>query len=125
MLNESSNNILVTSAFLDESIDIVNKLVKSVLSSILGTIIWGTTICLLTWSTAVSLKPELMTLYLFLIESVINMAGYFIIRYPDITDRHTVRLGFVIVDDSRRGQGIGKNAASSWPVPPFLHDFFP
>ena len=37
-----------------------------------------------------------------------GLIGYFIIRYPDITDRHTVRLGFVIVDDLRRGQGIGK-----------------
>ncbi len=37
-----------------------------------------------------------------------GLLGYFIIRYPDRSDRHTVRLGFVILDDTRRGQGLGK-----------------
>ena len=37
-----------------------------------------------------------------------GLIGYYIIRYPDISDRHTLRLGFVIVDDKRRGQGLGK-----------------
>ena len=37
-----------------------------------------------------------------------GLIGYFIMRYPDINDRHTLRLGFVIVDDNRRGQGLGK-----------------
>ena len=34
-------------------------------------------------------------------------AGHFILRYPD-GDRRTVRVGWVIVDDTRRGRGLGR-----------------
>ena len=37
-----------------------------------------------------------------------GLIGHFNIRYPDKNDINTVRLGYVIVDDSRRGQGLGK-----------------
>ncbi|SCW31533.1 Protein N-acetyltransferase, RimJ/RimL family [Ruminococcaceae bacterium YRB3002] len=37
-----------------------------------------------------------------------GIAGHFNIRFPDRNDIDTVRLGYVIVDDSRRGQGLGK-----------------
>ncbi len=37
-----------------------------------------------------------------------GLIGHFNIRYPDKKDMSTVRLGYVIVDDSRRGQGLGK-----------------
>ena len=37
-----------------------------------------------------------------------GIAGHFNIRFPDENDIDTVRLGFVILDDSRRGQGLGK-----------------
>lgn len=36
-----------------------------------------------------------------------EIAGHFIIRYPS-ENRDEVRLGFVIVDDKKRGQGFGK-----------------
>lgn len=36
-----------------------------------------------------------------------SIAGHFIIRYPDKTDKSTVRFGFVIVDPALRGQGKG------------------
>ena len=34
--------------------------------------------------------------------------GHFNIRFPDRNDIDTVRLGFVIVDNKRRGEGLGK-----------------
>lgn len=37
-----------------------------------------------------------------------GIVGHFNIRFPDRSDIDTVRLGYVIVDDSRRGQGLGK-----------------
>jgi len=37
-----------------------------------------------------------------------GLIGHFNIRYPDKDDINTVRLGYVIVDDKRRGQGLGK-----------------
>ena len=36
-----------------------------------------------------------------------EVAGHFIIRYPN-ENRDEVRLGFVIVDDKKRGHGLGK-----------------
>lgn len=36
-----------------------------------------------------------------------GVVGHLILRFPD-ADRKTIRFGFVIVDDSRRGQGLGK-----------------
>ncbi len=35
------------------------------------------------------------------------VVGHLILRYPD-AEKRTVRLGFVIVDDLRRGEGFGK-----------------
>ncbi|MCR5528567.1 MAG: GNAT family N-acetyltransferase [Saccharofermentans sp.] len=37
-----------------------------------------------------------------------GLIGHFNIRYPNKDDIDTVRLGYVIVDDKRRGQGLGK-----------------
>ena len=37
-----------------------------------------------------------------------GIAGHINIRFPDANDLDTVRLGYVILDDSRRGQGLGK-----------------
>ena len=37
-----------------------------------------------------------------------GIVGHLNIRYPDKNDIDTVRFGYVIVDDSRRGQGLGK-----------------
>lgn len=37
-----------------------------------------------------------------------GISGYFIIRYPDKNDINTVRLGFVLLDNRKRGQGLGK-----------------
>ena len=37
-----------------------------------------------------------------------NVSGHFIIRYPKDDDDSTVRFGFVIVDPSIRGKGLGK-----------------
>jgi len=37
-----------------------------------------------------------------------GIVGHFNIRFPDRSDINTVRLGYVIVDDARRGQGLGK-----------------
>lgn len=34
--------------------------------------------------------------------------GHLNIRFPDVNDIDTVRFGYVIIDDARRGQGIGK-----------------
>ncbi len=36
-----------------------------------------------------------------------GIAGHFILRYTG-GDPHTLRIGFVIIDDKKRGQGIGK-----------------
>lgn len=36
-----------------------------------------------------------------------GLLGHFNIRYPDRSDINTVRLGYVIVDDTKRGQGLG------------------
>lgn len=37
-----------------------------------------------------------------------GLLGHFNLRYPDKNDINTVRLGYVIVDNTRRGQGLGK-----------------
>lgn len=37
-----------------------------------------------------------------------EVVGFFILRYPQEDDLDTLRIGFVIVDPERRGQGIGK-----------------
>lgn len=37
-----------------------------------------------------------------------GILGHINIRFPDKNDIDTVRLGYVILDDSRRGQGLGK-----------------
>ena len=37
-----------------------------------------------------------------------GLIGHFNIRFPEKGNIDTVRLGYVIVDDSRRGQGLGK-----------------
>lgn len=37
-----------------------------------------------------------------------RVIGHFILRYPDEKDKTTLRIGFVIIDNSLRGQGIGK-----------------
>ena len=37
-----------------------------------------------------------------------GIAGHINIRFPDKNDIDTVRFGYVILDDSRRGQGLGK-----------------
>lgn len=37
-----------------------------------------------------------------------GIIGHFNIRYPDKNDIDTVRLGYVIIDDKRRGHGLGK-----------------
>lgn len=41
-----------------------------------------------------------------------GVVGHFNIRFPDRNDIDTVRLGYVIVDDLRRGQGLGKRMIS-------------
>lgn len=38
-----------------------------------------------------------------------EVVGFFILRYPQEEDFDTLRIGFVIVDPKRRGQGIGKD----------------
>ncbi len=37
-----------------------------------------------------------------------GIAGHINIRFPDLNDIDTVRFGYVILDDKRRGQGLGK-----------------
>lgn len=37
-----------------------------------------------------------------------GIVGHFNIRYPDKNDINTVRFGYVIVDDKKRGKGLGK-----------------
>lgn len=37
-----------------------------------------------------------------------GVVGHINIRFPDPDNIDTVRLGYVIIDDSRRGQGLGK-----------------
>lgn len=37
-----------------------------------------------------------------------GICGHLNIRFPDASDLNTVRFGYVILDDSRRGQGLGK-----------------
>ena len=37
-----------------------------------------------------------------------GVAGHFTMRFPNEEDRGEVRLGFVIIDDSRRGNGLGR-----------------
>ena len=37
-----------------------------------------------------------------------GIAGHINIRFPNKNDIDTVRLGYVIIDDSRRGQGLGR-----------------
>lgn len=37
-----------------------------------------------------------------------GLVGHFNIRYPDKDDINTVRLGYVIINDQRRGEGLGK-----------------
>ena len=37
-----------------------------------------------------------------------GICGHINIRFPDPSDLDTVRFGYVILDDSRRGQGLGK-----------------
>ena len=37
-----------------------------------------------------------------------NIIGHILIRIPDLAEPHTVRLGFIIVDESLRGKGYGK-----------------
>lgn len=37
-----------------------------------------------------------------------GVVGHFNIRFPDKNDINTVRLGYVIVDNQKRGQGLGK-----------------
>ncbi len=41
-----------------------------------------------------------------------GIAGHLNIRFPDKNDLNTVRFGYVILDDSRRGQGLGKEMVS-------------
>lgn len=47
------------------------------------------------------------TLFPVTAEDESGVVGHMILRYPDET-RKTIRFGFVIVDDTRRGQGLGK-----------------
>ncbi len=37
-----------------------------------------------------------------------GIVGHINIRFPDVNDIDTVRFGYVILDDKRRGQGLGK-----------------
>ena len=41
-----------------------------------------------------------------------GVLGHINIRFPDANDIDTVRFGYVILDDSRRGQGLGKEMVS-------------
>ncbi|QNL44482.1 GNAT family N-acetyltransferase [Oscillibacter hominis] len=38
--------------------------------------------------------------------------GHLNLRWPDASDRRTVRIGFVIVDDALRGRGVGREMVS-------------
>lgn len=41
-----------------------------------------------------------------------NVVGHFTMRYPHAHQRNEIRLGFVIVDDRKRGRGYGKELLS-------------